>query len=111
MSRQVVRFGPLLFLINMYVATVLVTNPMMGSFLCFSEGVSEALRRLVPVGCFDEKFSPLCPSESCFGCLSSEHHRGVGPGWVRGVGLVSTSCVNFRWRYFPLGILVLVCPG
>jgi len=31
---------PLLCLRNMYVATVLVTSPMMGSFLSFSEGVS-----------------------------------------------------------------------
>ena len=65
----------------------------------------------MPVGCFDKRFLPLCPSESSFGCLSPENHRGVGPGWVWGVGLVSASNINFRWRYLPLGILVLVCPG
>jgi len=32
--------GPLLCLRNMYVATVLVTNPMIGSFMSFSDGVS-----------------------------------------------------------------------
>jgi hypothetical protein len=42
--------GPLLCLRNMYVPTVLVTNPMIGSFMSFSDGFHKCLKFAVPVG-------------------------------------------------------------
>ncbi len=61
-SRLVVRFGPLLCLIKMYVATVLVTNPMMGSFLSFFQGVSEALENfLCQLGVLTKNFCHFVP--------------------------------------------------